>query len=112
MDNQEAVIKLPTKQKRAIRKRLSSYQLNKNGHEIRRQEIRRQKVRPFSKNGPTSYEKKTLDQLYLKGPESFGNQHDYKPIANCRLANIGHTQKPSHLLQNIAQFVYDFLDLN
>ena len=53
-DNQEAVIKLPTKEKRA-------------------QEKRRQKERPNSKNGLTSSEKKTLDQLYLKGPASFGN---------------------------------------
>ena len=53
-DNQEAVIKLPTKQKWA-------------------QEKRRQRTRPNSKNGLTSSEKKTLDQLYLKGPASFGN---------------------------------------
>ena len=53
-DNQEAVIKLPSKQKRA-------------------QEKRRQKTTPNSKNGLTSFDKKTLDQLYLKGPASFGN---------------------------------------
>ena len=53
-DNQEAVIKLPTEKKRA-------------------QEKRRQKTRPNSKKGLTSSEKKTLDQLYLKGPASFGN---------------------------------------
>ena len=53
-ENQEAVIKLSTKQKRAQGKR-------------------RQKTRPNSKNGLTSSEKKTLDQLYLKGPASFGN---------------------------------------
>ena len=52
-DNQEAVIKLPTKEKRA-------------------QEKRRQKERLNSKNSLTSSEKKTLDQLYLKGPASFG----------------------------------------
>ena len=53
-DNQEAVIELSIKQKRA-------------------QEKRRQKTRPNSKNGLTSSEKKTLDQLYLKGSASFGN---------------------------------------
>ena len=53
-DNQEAVIKLPTEEKRA-------------------QEKRRQKERPNSKYGLTSSEKKTLDQLYLKGPASFGS---------------------------------------
>ena len=53
-DNQEAVIKLPTKQKRAQKKR-------------------RQETRPNRKNGLISSEKKTLDQLYLKGPASFGN---------------------------------------
>ena len=53
-DNQEAVIKLPTKQKWA-------------------QEKRRQKTRPNSKNDLTSSEKKTMDQLYLKRPASFGN---------------------------------------
>ena len=53
-DNQEAVIKLTIKQKRA-------------------QEKRRHKTRPNSKNGPTSSEKRTLDQLYLEGPASFGN---------------------------------------
>ena len=57
--NQEAVIKLPIKQKRA-------------------QEKRWQKTRPNSKNGLTSSEKKTLDQLYLKGPASFGNSSRLK----------------------------------
>ena len=63
-DNQEAVIKLPTKQKRA-------------------QENRQQKTRPNSKNGLTSSEKKTLDQRYLKGPaylETKPSFTKYRPI--------------------------------
>ena len=46
-------IKLSTKQKRV-------------------QEKRWQKTRPNSKNGLNSFEKKMLDQLYLKEPASFG----------------------------------------
>ena len=52
-DNQEAVIKLPTKQKRA----------QKNG---RRRDQTAKKVSLLAR-------KKTLDQLYLKRPASFGN---------------------------------------
>ena len=68
-DNQEAVIKLPTKEKRA-------------------QEKRRQKERPNSKNGLTSSVKKTLDQLYLKGPASFGNPKRLKTQSKLSFGKI------------------------
>ena len=68
-DNQEAVIKLPTKQKRA-------------------QEKRRRKTRLNSKNGLTSSEKKTLDQLCLKGPASFGNPTRLKAQSKLSFSKI------------------------
>ena len=78
-DKQEEVIKLPTKQKRA-------------------QEKRRQKARPDSKNGLTSSEKKTLDQLYSKGPASFGNPTRLKTQSKLSFGKIKSylETKPSH----------------
>ena len=58
-DNQEAVNKLSTKQKRT-------------------QEKWRQKTKPNSKIGVKSSEKKLLDQMYLKGHASFGNTEQLK----------------------------------
>ena len=67
---------------RTIRKRLSSYQPNKNGHK------KKDGKRPNSKNGLTSSEKQTLDQLYLKGPASFGNPTRLKPQSKLSFGKV------------------------
>ena len=55
--------------------------------------------------------KRTLDQLYLKGPASFRNTTRLKTQSKLLFGKVESYLETKPLLQNIAYFVYDFPDL-